>query len=85
MAFTSWQRKLRMELGTELVLAQNHALTSAQNEADFCRVTAPVINPETSAGKPTAIINAGNMSIEISEDISDSFLIRLMRAASTQS
>ena len=80
--FYGWQRKLRMELGTELVLAQNNALTSMKNESSFCQITAPAIDTETHAGKPAAIISTGNMSIEVSEDISDSFLIRLMRAAS---
>jgi len=80
--FYGWQRKLRMELGTELVLAQNNALTSMKNEPSFCQITEPVVNTGRSTGKPAAIISTGNMSIEVSEDISDDFLIRLMRAAS---
>jgi len=80
--YYTWQRKLRMEFGTELVFAQNNALTSMKNEPSFCQITEPAINTETHAGKPAAIISAGNMNIEVSEDISDSFLIRLMRAAS---
>lgn len=80
--FYGWQRKLRMELGTELVLAQNNALTSMKSEPSFCQITEPVVNTGRSTGKPAAIISTGNMSIEVSEDISDDFLIRLMRAAS---
>lgn len=80
--YYNWQRKLRMEIGTELVITQNNALTSVQNEADFCQITAPVTKPETAVGKTTAIISAGNLNIEVREGISDSFLIRLMRAAS---
>lgn len=80
--YYSWQRKLRMEIGTELVVTQNHALTSSRNETDFCQITEPVIKSKSVVEKTSVIISTGNMNIEISEDISDSFLIRLMRAAS---
>ena len=35
--YYNWQRKLRMEIGTELVLAQNNALASVQKPTtEFC-------------------------------------------------
>ncbi len=74
--FYRWQQKLRMEIGAELVLAQSNAVSAVHSMPDFCPLTQPDSCRET-----TAVIRAGNVSVEISEDIPDDFLIRLMRAA----
>lgn len=73
--YYTWQRKLRMEIGTELVLAQNNALASAQPQPDFCQLTSSVPNVQTKA-----VIRADRLSVEVDEDISDEFLLRILRA-----
>ncbi len=76
--YYNWQKKLRMEIGTEMVIAQNNALTAAQGKTDFCQLTPPV--GETSYS--SAVIRTDRFSIELNENISDEFLLRLFRAAS---
>ena len=73
--FYDWQRKLRMEIGTELVLAQNNALASAQNQPDFCQLSMPV-----SSAQSKAVIRSSHLSVEVNEDISDDFLYRIIKA-----
>lgn len=75
--FYQWQRKLRMEIGTELALAQNNALAPVKNRPDFCQLTPPVPSVQSKA-----VITAGNLNIGLSEDISDEFLLRILRAVS---
>ena len=60
-----------------LALAQNNALASVKNRPDFCQLTPPVPSVQSKA-----VITAGNLNIGLSEDISDEFLLRIMRAVS---
>ena len=74
--FYRWQQKLRMEIGTELVLAQQNIQTPALFEP---------LNPPAIQDDPvchSVIVRCGSVSIEVDENISDAFLLRLMRAAS---
>ncbi|MCR5449740.1 MAG: hypothetical protein K6F23_10120 [Solobacterium sp.] len=80
--YYNWQRKLRMEIGAELVLAQNNAIVPAQNSTDFCQLTQPVGEISEVTEKTAAVIKSGNVSVEINEEISDDLLIRLMKAVS---
>ena len=73
--YYDWQRKLRMEIGTELVLAQNNALSVAQNQPDFCQLSMPV-----SSAQSKAVIRSGQLSVEVNEDIPDDFLYRIIKA-----
>ena len=60
-----------MEIGTELVLAQQNIQAPAQFEP---------LNPPAIRDKPlsnTAIVRCGSVSIEVDENISDAFLLRL--------
>ena len=74
--FYRWQQKLRMEIGTELVLAQH----SIQTPALFEPLDPPAIQDDPVCH--SVIVRCGSVSIEVDENISDAFLLRLMRAAS---
>ena len=74
--FYRWQQKLRMEIGTELVLAQQNIQAPAQFEP---------LNPAALQDNlvcNSVIVRCGSVSIEVDENISDAFLLRLIRAAS---
>jgi hypothetical protein len=75
--FYRWQRKFRVELGTELVIAQNNAMSSVQNQPDFCQLKTSIPSVPSKA-----VINAGHLNIEVHEDITDEFLLRILRAVS---
>lgn len=80
-SFYKWQKQLRMELGTEMILAR----CSKKNEAvcslpEFGLVSLP---EQTSAVKnDSAVIRKGNMEIKVTEEISDAFLFRIIKAVS---
>ena len=74
--FYRWQQKLRMEIGTELVLAQQNIQAPAQFEP----LNPPALQDNLVCN--SVIVRCGSVSIEVDENISDAFLIRLMRAAS---
>ncbi len=76
-AFYRWQKKLRMEAGTELILANQNAITETA-PPDFCQLNVPD-NTDVHQG---AVIRNDHFSIELKEDISDEFLLRIMKAAS---
>jgi hypothetical protein len=64
-----------MEIGTELVLAQNNALSVAQNQPNFCQLSMPV-----SSAQSKAVIRSGRLSVEVNDDIPDDFLYRIIKA-----
>lgn len=70
--FYRWQKTLRMELGTELILSE-------RKYPEF-----EVVEPHSQKGKSimaSAVIHKGNMMIELDEDITDLFLLRIIKAA----
>ena len=71
------QRKLRMENGAELVPVRNNSVAPVQEINDFCPLEKPAVTEKTGA-----VISAGGLNITIGEDISDEFLMRILRAAS---
>lgn len=78
--FYRWQRKLRMEIGTDLILAQKAAAENTAGNPQFSLI-------EPSSEKPVilipqAVIRNNHLCIEISEGITDDLLIRIMKAAS---
>ena len=74
--FYRWQQKLRMEIGTELVLAQQNIQAPAQFEP----LNPPALQDNLVCN--SVIVRCGSVSIEVDENISDAFLLRLIRAAS---
>jgi transposase-like protein len=68
-----WQKRLRMEAGTNLVLAENQ--TQAIEIAELKK-------PDSVNDKHAAVITKNGISIEVNDGISDQLLIRLMKAMS---
>ncbi len=67
-----------MEKGTELIQRnQNNTLSVGDRSPEFVQLseTVPV-------KRSSAVISTGNINVELSEDISDEFLFRIMRAIS---
>ena len=74
-SFYYWQKKLRIEAGTDLILANN-------NEQGIPDPFVQVALPDESHEDKNAIIHGKQVDIEIAENISDGFLMRIIRAAS---
>ena len=74
-SFYYWQKKLRIEAGTDLILANN-------NEQGIPAPFVQVALPDESHEDKNAIIHGKQVDIEIAENISDEFLMRIIRAAS---
>lgn len=73
-----WQKKLRMEAGTEIITSQISAPVNIQNITELQK---PVEKPTESSGK-AAVLRSGNLEIDIQNDISDELLIKLIKAMS---
>lgn len=79
-SFYYWQKKLRLELSVEV--AQKN-LGFSQQEPNRQLSNAPVFMPVQTAQDSSApvVIRYGSALIEISENVSDSFLRRILEAA----
>ena len=79
--FYRWQKRLRMEIGTELILSQQ----KEQSTAVSCL---PEFGLAACGGQGSCknahsvIIRKGEMEIELNEDIPDLFLLRIIKAVS---
>ena len=78
--FYRWQNKLRMEVGTDLILAQQNtpAVTADSKTPEFGLLPSP--DPPGTINASAAVIRKGELEIELSEHISDHFLLRIMKA-----
>lgn len=76
-SFYYWQRKIRSDGALQLVASQASAQLSEQ--CIFNRLEAPTT---LNAARPSAVIHKDGIAIELSDDISDDLLIRIMKAAS---
>ena len=72
--FYRWQQKLRMEIGAELTLSQNFPSDVPQ----FNLLTPPEDTAEVRAVS-TTVIHMKDISVEISEEMSDAFLFRILK------
>lgn len=80
-SFYYWQKKLRLELSVEIA-QKNHGFSEPQSEVRSLDI--PVFMPvETVKENSSApiVIRYGDAVIEISENVSDSFLRRILEAA----
>lgn len=72
-----WQRKLRAEAAEQMELSLPKAqMTPDVTFAEVPMATASVASTATNS----ALIKVGDSEIEISEDISDDFLLRILKA-----
>lgn len=78
-----WLRKIRLEAYGQL----NAPAVTQSTEVSFAEIPLPTTKDHSSdwsesASKPVAIIKCGNLSIGLSNDISDALLHRLLKEAS---
>lgn len=79
--FYRWQQKLRMEIGTDMILSQqNKQATVFSEPVQFEPVISPDISNRSLCG--TVTVRCGAVNIEVNENITDSFLKRLIRVMS---
>lgn len=81
-AYYYWLRKFRKEAYDQMQLPA----VNAKAEVAFAEVTMPVPTtsletaaPKTSAGSPVAVIKCNGLTLELSNDISEVLLNRLLR------
>ena len=76
-----WLRRVRQAAYDQMKSEQTGELTvSPNNRVSYAEIT---LTGNTSSGQfmhPVAVLSAGNISIDISEQASEEFLIKLMRA-----
>lgn len=76
-----WLRRIRREAYEQIKSDNQSGLTLSTNRnVSFAEIT---LTGNTSSGQsmhPVAVISSGNLSIDISENASEEFLIKLMRA-----
>lgn len=79
-AFYRWQKRLRLETGTEMILKH---VEETNNMPEFALITQPTIRdiPMLSAQSDVQI-SIGKASIRINEEITDEFLIRIFKVIS---
>ena len=78
-AFYRWQQKLRMQVGTDLLLSEVNKPVQANSPAlDIAELKCSVpVKPHS-----VAQIEKDGMTVNLNEDISDAMLVRIMRALS---
>ena len=79
--FYRWQKRLRMEIGKDLILSQQ----KEQSTAVSCLPEfglASCGGQEYCRDEHSVIIRKGEMEIELNEDIPDLFLLRIIKAVS---
>jgi len=81
-AYYYWLRKFRKEAYEQMRLPT----VNAQAEAAFAEVAMPVpatrletAVPKTSAGSPVAVVKCNGLTLELSNDISEALLNRLLQ------
>ena len=89
-SFYHWQKILREEKGVQLILDHTREQTLTQSlpistqmtdssHIDFGVLTPPAVGKSTAVG---AVLRSGDLEVEISDDISDDLLHRLIKAMS---
>ena len=89
-SFYHWQKILREEKGVQLILDHTREQTLSQSlpvstqmtdssHIDFGVLTPPAVGKSTAVG---AVLRSGDLEVEISDDISDDLLHRLIKAMS---
>lgn len=76
-----WLRRVRQAAYDQMKAEQTGELTVVpNNKVSYAEITLTGNTSSRTSNVPAAVISAGNISIDISEQASEEFLIRLMRA-----
>ena len=76
-----WLRRVRQAAYDQMKAEQTGELTFVpNNKVSYAEITLTGNASSRTLNAPAAVISAGNISIDISEQASEEFLIRLMRA-----
>ena len=79
--FYRWQRRLQMEVGTDIVMTQSSQKpVPAEPTPSFGILKKP--ETVTVPYHPSVTLHKGDVHVEIDEDISDEFLLRIVKAVS---
>ena len=89
-AYYYWLRKIRKETYEQIQSSVENSNTCNNNsEIAFAEITVPekisqscIMPPATACEKPVAVIRYREMAIELSDEISDSLLSRILREVS---
>ena len=76
--FYRWQKQLRMEIGTEMMISEKN--TSAPAVYHPAPEFGLVSSPDSASVPSSAVIRKGGIEIEVTDDISDQLLHRIIRA-----
>lgn len=78
-SFYTWQRKLRMEMGTDMILSGS-SLPAAAEQPQFSLMTPPI--SDNSPACNTAVIHIKDIRVEVNDKMSDEFLFRILKVIS---
>ena len=75
-----WQRKFRTEAATQIEQQTDRVLPSVLPSADVTFMELPLKTIPSPSASTAARIRMGDSEIELSEEISDEFLLRILKA-----